>query len=73
MVGEEYTTEPYGAGIVQGDTAFKEFVDEAITEYKEDGRWEEAYQKWVGQYIPESEHQGPTTMTLQEALEIAPE
>jgi glutamate transport system substrate-binding protein len=73
MVGEEYTTEPYGAGIVQGDTAFKEFVDEAIAEYKEDGRWEEAYQKWVGQYIPENEQQGPTTMTLQEALEVAPE
>jgi glutamate transport system substrate-binding protein len=73
MVGEEFTTEPYGAGIVQGDTEFKEFVDEAIAEYKEDGRWEEAYQKWVGQYIPENEQQGPTTMTLQEALEVAPE
>jgi len=73
MVGEEFTTEPYGAGIVQGDTEFKEFVDGVIAEYKEDGRWEEAYQKWVGQYIPESEHQGPPEMTLQEALEIAPE
>ena len=73
MVGEEYTTEPYGAGIVQGDTEFKEFVDGVITEYKEDGRWEEAYQKWVGQYIPESEHQDPPTMTLEEALKVAPE
>jgi glutamate transport system substrate-binding protein len=73
MVGEEFTTEPYGAGIVQGDTEFKEFVDGVIAEYKEDGRWEEAYQKWVGQYIPESEQQGPPDMTLEEALEIAPE
>jgi glutamate transport system substrate-binding protein len=73
MVGEEYTTEPYGAGIVQGDTEFKEFVDGVITEYKEDGRWEEAYQKWVGQYIPEAEHQDPPDMTLEEALEVAPE
>jgi glutamate transport system substrate-binding protein len=73
LVGEEYTTEPYGAGIVQGDTQFKQFVDGVIAEYKQDGRWEEAYQKWVGQYIPEAEHQGPPTMTLQEALEIAPE
>jgi ABC-type amino acid transport substrate-binding protein len=73
LVGEEFTTEPYGAGIVQGDTELKEFVDGVIAEYKEDGRWEEAYQKWVGQYIPESEHQGPPEMTLQEALEIAPE
>jgi glutamate transport system substrate-binding protein len=73
MVGDEFTTEPYGAGIVQGDTEFKEFVDGVIAEYKEDGRWEEAYQKWVGQYIPEAEQQGPPDMTLEEALEVAPE
>ena len=73
MVGDEYTTEPYGAGIVQGDTEFKEFVDGVIAEYKEDGRWEEAYQKWVGQHIPEEEQQGPPDMTLEEALEVAPE
>src|ERR671911_351941 len=71
MVGEEFTTEPYGAGIVQGDTEFKEFVDGVIAEYKEDGRWEEAYQKWVGQHIPEEEQQGPPDMTLEEALEVA--
>jgi glutamate transport system substrate-binding protein len=73
MVGDEFTTEPYGAGIVQGDTAFKEFVDGVIAEYIEDGRWEDAYQKWVGQYIPEEEQQGPPDMTLEEALDIAPE
>jgi polar amino acid transport system substrate-binding protein len=73
MVGEEFTTEPYGAGIVQGDTEFKEFVDGVIAEYKEDGRWEEAYQKWVGQYIPEEEQQDAPDLTLQEALEVAPE
>jgi glutamate transport system substrate-binding protein len=73
MVGDEFTTEPYGAGIVDGDTEFKEFVDGVIAEYKEDGRWEEAYQKWVGQHIPESEHQDPPDITLEEALEVAPE
>jgi glutamate transport system substrate-binding protein len=73
MVGEEFTTEPYGVGIAQGDTEFKEFVDGVVAEYKEDGRWEEAYQKWVGQHLPESEHQDPPTLTLEEALEVAPE
>jgi ABC-type amino acid transport substrate-binding protein len=73
MVGEEFTTEPYGAGIAQGDAELQEFVDEVIAEYKEDGRWEEAYQEWVGQYIPEDEQQGPPEMTLEEALEVAPE
>jgi ABC-type amino acid transport substrate-binding protein len=73
MVGDEFTTEPYGAGIPDGDAELKEFVDGVIAEYIEDGRWEEAYQKWVGQYIPEEEHQDPPDMTLEEALEIAPE
>ena len=73
MVGEEYTTEPYGAGIAQGDTELKEFVDGVIAEYIDDGRWQEAYDKWVGQHIPESQHQDPPTMTLEEALEVAPE
>jgi ABC-type amino acid transport substrate-binding protein len=73
MVGDEFTTEPYGAGIPKGDTEFKEFVDGVIAEYIEDGRWEEAYEKWVGQYIPEEEQQGPPDMTLEEALEVAPE
>jgi len=72
MVGEEFTVEPYGAGIPEGDTEFKEFVDGVIAEYVEDGRWEEAYQEWVGQYIPEDEQQGPPEMTLEEALQENP-
>jgi glutamate transport system substrate-binding protein len=66
--GEPLTTEPYGAGIADGDTEFKDFVDGVIQEYKSDGRWAEAYEKWVGQYTGES--QEPPTMTLEEALEL---
>jgi ABC-type amino acid transport substrate-binding protein len=73
MVGDEFTVEPYGVGIADGDTELKEFVDGVVADYKEDGRWAEAYEKWVGQYIPESQQQEPPTMTLEEALEIAPE
>jgi glutamate transport system substrate-binding protein len=65
---EPLTTEPYGAGIKDGDTEFKEFVDGVIQEYKQDGSWAEAYEKWVGQYTDEP--QEPPTMTLQEALEV---
>jgi len=73
MVGDEFTVEPYGVGIADGDTELKEFVDGVVADYKEDGRWAEAYEKWVGQYIPESQQQEPPTMTLEEALKIAPE
>jgi glutamate transport system substrate-binding protein len=65
--GEPLTTEPYGAGIKDGDAEFKEFVDGVVEEWKSGGGWAEAYEKWVGQYT--GEQQEPPTMTLQEAIE----
>jgi ABC-type amino acid transport substrate-binding protein len=65
--GEPLTTEPYGAGLKDGDTEFKEFVDGVLEEYKSGGGWAEAYEKWVGQYT--GEQQDPPTMTLEEAIE----
>jgi glutamate transport system substrate-binding protein len=70
LVGDGYTTEPYGAGIADGDTEFKEFVDGVISDYLSDGRWAAAYEKWIGQYTGESTD--PPTMTLEEALELRP-
>ena len=67
LVGEDLTTEPYGAGLKDGDTAFKEFVDETIQKFKDDGRWKATYDKWIGKYT--GEDQDPPTMTLEEALE----
>jgi ABC-type amino acid transport substrate-binding protein len=69
LVGEDLTTEPYGVGIKQGDTAFKEFVDGVVAAYKQDGSWATAYEKWVGQYT--GEKQDPPSMTLQEALDLS--
>ena len=67
LVGDDLTTEPYGAGLKDGDTAFKEFVDSTIAEFKSDGRWKKTHEKWVSQYTNEPEE--PPTMTLEEALE----
>jgi len=64
--GDPLTTEPYGAGIKDGDAEFKEFVDGVLAEYKSDGGWSEAYEKWIGQYT--DEQQDPPTMTLEEAI-----
>jgi glutamate transport system substrate-binding protein len=72
ILGLEYTTEPYGAGIPDGDTEFKQFVDESIAEFVDSGAWQETYDEWVGQYIPEAQQQGPPTMTLEEALKLFP-
>jgi glutamate transport system substrate-binding protein len=72
LLNVDYTTEPYGAGIPEGDTEFKEFVDESITEFVDDGTWQETYDEWVGQYIPEDQKQGPPEITLEEALALFP-
>jgi ABC-type amino acid transport substrate-binding protein len=69
LVGEELTTEPYGAGIREGETELREYVNGVLDEMKSDGRWERIYQKWVGRFT--GQRQQPPTMTLQEALEPA--
>jgi glutamate transport system substrate-binding protein len=70
IVGEPFTIEPYGIGIPEGDRELKAFVDEVLAAYKRDGRWDAAYEKWVGQYT--GLQQQPTTMTLEEAIRLAP-
>ena len=72
IIGLEYTTEPYGVGIPEGDTEFKQFVDESVAAFIDDGTWQERYDEWVGQYIPEEQLQGPPDMTLKEALKLFP-
>ena len=67
--GEELTTEPYGAGIKDGDKEFQKFVTDVVAKWKQDGGWAEAYQKWVGQYT--KEEQQPPTMTLREAIDMS--
>jgi glutamate transport system substrate-binding protein len=68
MVGDKLTTEPYGVGIKDGDKQMKTFVDDVLASVEEDGRWEETYQEWVGQYL--NKEQAPPEMTLQEALAL---
>jgi ABC-type amino acid transport substrate-binding protein len=69
LVGAPLTTEPYGAGIKEGDKAFQQFVDEVMKKFKADGRWAASYEKWVGQYT--GEDQKPPTMTLKEAIDLS--
>ncbi len=68
LVGDELTQEPYGAGIKKGNTELKEFVDGVFTEYKDDGRYDKTYEKWVGQYT-DTEAEVPT-ISVDEAVEL---
>jgi glutamate transport system substrate-binding protein len=68
MVGDELTVEPYGAGIKEGDREFQQFVSDTLEAAQADGRWEDIYQEWVGQYVdPDAQ---PPDMTLEEALAL---
>lgn len=69
LVGEKLTTEPYGAGIKEGDTEFLAFVNEVFQKFKDDGRWAKSYEKWVGQFTGEDRE--PPTMSLKEALALS--
>jgi glutamate transport system substrate-binding protein len=68
MVGDELTTEPYGAGIKEGEKEFQRFVSDAFAAAEQDGRWEDLYQEWVGQYTNQKAQ--PPDMTLEEALAL---
>ena len=68
LVGEELTQEPYGAGIKQGNDEMKTFVDEVFTKYKQDGRWQKTYDKWVGQYTKQPGE--PPTIGVEEAVKL---
>ncbi|HZN89011.1 MAG TPA: glutamate ABC transporter substrate-binding protein [Thermoleophilaceae bacterium] len=68
MVGDKLTTEPYGVGIKDGDKQMKTFVDGVLAGVEEDGRWEDTYQEWVGQYL--NKEQAPPEMDLQQALAL---
>lgn len=72
LLGLDYTTEPYGVGIPEGDTEMKQFVDESVAEFIDSGAWQETYDEWVGQYVPEDQQQGPPDITLKEALKLFP-
>ena len=63
-----FTTEAYGIGVKKGKTDMQKFIDESIQKFKDDGRWANAYEKWVGQYT--GVEQEPPTMTLQEAIDL---
>lgn len=71
LVGDPLTTEPYGAGLTDGDTEFQTFLDETIEESFDDGTWQEIYDTWVGQYV-EDEPEAPQDYTLQDALDLFP-
>ena len=49
MIGQTFTTEPYGIGIKRGDDAFRTFLNDLLEEIFENGEWKEAFDRTVGE------------------------
>lgn len=48
LVGEPFTEEPYGIGLMKGDDEFRTFVNDTLEESFEDGSWAEAWESTAG-------------------------
>ena len=48
LVGNPFTTEPYGIGVPKDDDEFRNFINDRLEEIFQNGEWAEAYQRTVG-------------------------
>lgn len=56
IVGDFFANEPYGIGVRENDSDFRDFVNKALIEMWNDGTYKKLYDKWFGPgtnyYIP---------------------
>jgi glutamate transport system substrate-binding protein len=51
VVGNPFTTEPYGIGLKHGDDEFKKFVNDWLEKIQEDGQWAQAWKNSLGTVV----------------------
>ncbi len=47
VVGEQFTTEPYGLGAASENVEFIRFVNRVLEDMVDDGRWADLYETWL--------------------------
>jgi polar amino acid transport system substrate-binding protein len=56
IVGEDIAAEPYGIGLPENDSDFRDFVNVTLMEMWKSGEYQKLYDKWFGEktkfYIP---------------------
>ncbi|WP_031469398.1 glutamate ABC transporter substrate-binding protein [Sciscionella sediminilitoris] len=52
IVGNPFTSEPYGIGIRHGDDSFKNFIDDWLRNIERSGLWRQAWQQSLGTVVP---------------------
>jgi len=58
LVGDLFTTEPYGIGIRKGDQTFVNYVNDFLKEIKANGKYAEIYKKWLQEDPKEKDLKG---------------
>lgn len=51
VIGNPFTTEPYGIGLKKGDTEFQAFINKTLQESFDDGSWAKAWEKTAGKVL----------------------
>lgn len=62
IVGDYIAQEPYGLGLPQDDSAFRDFVNFTLMKMWETGDYEKAFNKWLG---PDTKYAFPTTWEME--------
>ncbi len=52
VVGEPFTTEPYGIGLARTDDEFRNWINDVLEESFADGTWADAWAKTAGTVLP---------------------
>ena len=52
IVGEFFSSEPYGLGVPENDSAFRDFVNKSLNEMWLDGTYHKLFKKWMGYDLP---------------------
>jgi glutamate transport system substrate-binding protein len=59
LVGKPFGREPYGIGILKGDTVFRDHLNGLIARWLRDGQWDRAYRDTIGVSGATSEQSKP--------------
>jgi ABC-type amino acid transport substrate-binding protein len=72
IVGDQLSTEGYGAVVQTDAPGFEEVVANILEQMQADGRWDASCTKWIAPVLPDACADGPPTMTVEEAAALFP-
>lgn len=70
--GDQLATAALGAIVERGSSAWLSFVNEALADAQEDGRWLRSYREWLAPFLDEASRE-PPTLTVEEAAALFPQ